>query len=622
MVKDEDVCLHCGLCAERCPTAAWDMSEVRPGDSVCVGNGCSSGGQRMSGINDFAFKMATVNGTGSASANSLLMQAIFRMGIPVTGKNVFPSNIQGLPTWYEIRVSKDGYTARPRARRSRRRAESGDVREGRRRGAPRRLPALRLVVAARRQSSFAKASRSSAFRSARCASRTSRATAIARCCATSSTSARSPRCSNSTWTSSARCCARSSRRRRALLDANFTRDPARLRLREGELRVSAALPSRADGRDEGQHPHRRQHRRCARRRVRRRDGRRVVSDHAVDVADGSVQGILRALPRRPGDEASASTALIQAEDELAAAGMVIGAGWAGARSFTSTAGPGISLMSEFIGLAYYTEIPAVFFDIQRTGPSTGMPTRTQQGDLLSIAYSVARRHEAHRALPGESGGVLLPRRRSVRSRRAISDAGVRRVRSRHRDERLDVQALHVGRQLSPRSRQGARRRRAREGREVLALPRSSTATASRRARCPGVHPRGALLHARLGTRQARHVHRGLRRVSGGRRSAGAEVRDGGAGRAGAGIHQAATPTADDRHHLDRRMSRRGARGGRPAARQRASTSTTCASARSPSDRGVREFLEAHPQVLRRRAESRRPAALAARHRDRHRRATA
>jgi 2-oxoglutarate ferredoxin oxidoreductase subunit alpha len=79
-------------------------------------------------------------------------------------------------------------------------------------------------------------------------------------------------------------------------------------------------------------------------------------------------------------------ALIQAEDELAAAGMVIGAGWCGARSFTSTAGPGISLMSEFIGLAYYTEIPGVFFDIQRTGPSTGMPTRTQQGDLLSIAY--------------------------------------------------------------------------------------------------------------------------------------------------------------------------------------------------------------------------------------------
>src|SRR5213076_3454977 len=78
--------------------------------------------------------------------------------------------------------------------------------------------------------------------------------------------------------------------------------------------------------------------------------------------------------------------VVQAEDELAAAGMVLGAGWAGARAMTSTAGPGISLMSEFIGLGYYAEVPGVFVDVQRTGPSTGMPTRTQQGDLLSIAY--------------------------------------------------------------------------------------------------------------------------------------------------------------------------------------------------------------------------------------------
>src|SRR4029079_16054854 len=94
------------------PDGGVGHGEVRAGDSVCVGNGCR-GGQRMSGVNDFAFKMATVNGTGSASANSLLMRAIFHMGIPVTGKNLFPSNIQGLPTAYEIRVSKDGYTARP-----------------------------------------------------------------------------------------------------------------------------------------------------------------------------------------------------------------------------------------------------------------------------------------------------------------------------------------------------------------------------------------------------------------------------------------------------------------------------------------------------------------------------
>ncbi len=97
--------------------------------------------------------------------------------------------------------------------------------------------------------------------------------------------------------------------------------------------------------------------------------------------------------------------ILQAEDELAAAGMVIGAGWAGARAFTPTAGPGISLMSEFIGLAYYAEVPAVFFDVQRTGPSTGMPTRTQQGDLMLVAYARTATRSTS-ALPGEPGRVL------------------------------------------------------------------------------------------------------------------------------------------------------------------------------------------------------------------------
>ncbi len=109
MVKDEDVCVHCGLCAERCPTAAWDMATLRAHHSE---SGRSRGEmmhqRQVIRANDFALKLANVNGTGSASANGLLMQAIFRMGIPVSGKNLFPSNIQGLPTWYEVRVSKSG----------------------------------------------------------------------------------------------------------------------------------------------------------------------------------------------------------------------------------------------------------------------------------------------------------------------------------------------------------------------------------------------------------------------------------------------------------------------------------------------------------------------------------
>ena len=110
MMKDEDLCVHCGLCAERCPTAAWDMQKFE----LLIGYAGQAAPVRnmLSGINDFAIKLANVNGTGSASANGLIMQAIFRMGVPVSGKNLFPSNIQGLPTWYEIRVNKDGYTAR------------------------------------------------------------------------------------------------------------------------------------------------------------------------------------------------------------------------------------------------------------------------------------------------------------------------------------------------------------------------------------------------------------------------------------------------------------------------------------------------------------------------------
>ena len=145
--------------------------------------------------------------------------------------------------------------------------------------------------------------------------------------------------------------------------------------------------------------------------------------------------------------------ILQAEDELAAIGMVIGASWNGARAFTSTAGPGISLMSELLGLAYYAEIPAVVIDVQRTGPSTGMPTRTQQADILACAYASPRRHQAHPAVPGQPQRVLPDRGQGrLRPGRAVPDPGVHAVRPGHRHERLGHPPADLGRQLPARPR--------------------------------------------------------------------------------------------------------------------------------------------------------------------------
>ena len=149
---------------------------------------------------------------------------------------------------------------------------------------------------------------------------------------------------------------------------------------------------------EGQDHHRRQRGVRHGRGVCRRDGGGVVSDYAFDSLVEATTDLLKKFRVTP--EGKATFAVVQAEDELAAIGMVLGAGWAGARSMTSTSGPGISLMAEFTGLGYYAEIPGVIFDVQRTGPSTGMPTRTSQADLLSSGVSFARRHQALVLLPG------------------------------------------------------------------------------------------------------------------------------------------------------------------------------------------------------------------------------
>ncbi len=335
--------------------------------------------------NDFAFKIGTVNGTGSASANGLLMQAIFRMGIPVSGKNVFPSNIQGLPTWYEIRVNKDGYTARaPRfdlvvaLNPSTYQRDVAEVRQG---GFLLYDSSWPLDAALRRQDvsllgiPFGRLC-GEAFQG-------DRERQLMRNIAYAGALVAFLNIDMGIIEGMIR---EQFGRKPALLESNFK--ALRLGHDFAKANFSCPLPFHLERMD-------------------------ATADYII--IDGNTAAALGCLyagatvgawyPITPAtslmeafkglceryrvdrETGRKRFCILQAEDELAAAGMVVGAGWAGARAFTPTAGPGISLMQEFIGLAYYTEIPAVFFDVQRVGPSTGMPTRTQQGDLLSLAYA-------------------------------------------------------------------------------------------------------------------------------------------------------------------------------------------------------------------------------------------
>jgi 2-oxoglutarate ferredoxin oxidoreductase subunit alpha len=339
----------------------------------------------MSGVNDFAFKMGTVNGTGSASANSLLMQAIFRMGIPVTGKNLFPSNIQGLPTWYEIRVSKDGYTARPAAvdlvvamNPSTYAKDVAAVRPGGyllydsswpldpalvREGITiLGVPFGQMCVEHFERDRDRTLLRNIAYAGALAALLSIDIDVIGGML--KEKFGKKPR----------------------LLEANHT--AIRLGYEYAKKEFDCPLPFHLAPMDA--------------------TSGHILMDGNTAAALGCVfagatvgawypitpaTALMEAFKafcekyRVDPDTGLHRYAILQAEDELAAAGIVIGAGWAGARAFTNTSGPGISLMQEFIGLAYYTDIPGVFFDVQRTGPSTGMPTRTQQADLLSLAFA-------------------------------------------------------------------------------------------------------------------------------------------------------------------------------------------------------------------------------------------
>jgi 2-oxoglutarate/2-oxoacid ferredoxin oxidoreductase subunit alpha len=339
----------------------------------------------VSGTNDFAFKIGTVNGTGSASANGLLMKAIFRMGIPVSGKNLFPSNIQGLPTWYEIRVSREGHTAR--------RAEFDlmvamnpasyvrDVAEVRAGGWVLHDSSWPLPEQIQRDDV------------------TFLGAPLARLCNEHFEGARVRILLKNIVYSGVLAALlgldmkvveelleETYSRKKALLDANF--EAVRLGWDFAREHFECPLPIRLERMDA--------------------TSGHIIIDGNTAAALGCVyagatvaawypitpstslvdafSGFCERFRKDP-DTGRSRVAIIQAEDELAAVGMVVGASWVGGRAFTATSGPGISLMSEFIGLAYYAELPVVIFNVQRTGPSTGMPTRTQQGDLMMVAYA-------------------------------------------------------------------------------------------------------------------------------------------------------------------------------------------------------------------------------------------
>ena len=341
--------------------------------------------KRIEATNDFVVKFANVNGSGSASANELFARSILRMGVPVSPRNIFPSNIQGLPTWYEVRVNETGY-------------------QGRRGG-------VDLVVAMNPQTwtqdvkeidpggyliyDNSKPLPKSKFRD----DVNAIGMPLTEIC-------------NATYTDP---------RQRQLfkniiyvgaLSALMEIDPNEIerlfseQYKGKEALLQSNIKALRLGRD-----YAREHLACPiGLRVKRANsvGNKIFVDGNSATALGAVYGgatVCAWYPITPSSSLAEAFighcrkyrvdpatgkhryAIIQGEDELASIGIAIGAGWNGARSFTATSGPGISLMQEFIGLAYFAEIPVVIVDVQRGGPSTGMPTRTQQSDLISCAYA-------------------------------------------------------------------------------------------------------------------------------------------------------------------------------------------------------------------------------------------
>ena len=336
----------------------------------------------MAGINDFVIKFATVNGSGSASANSMFVKTLFRMGVPVSPKNIFPSNIQGLATWYEVRVSGKGYLGR---------------RDG-----------IDLFVAMNPQS-YAEDVKaivpggwllydSSLPRKWGRDDITVLPVPIAEMCAKKWSDPRQRQLfKNMVYVGALT----------ALLDMDL--DVVKVvvaeQLKGKEKLVAANMAAVELGRTYALEnfqcplPICVEHSDATKGKILVTGneaaglgavyaGATVLGWYPITPSTSVAEGFEKHAKRlRTTKDGKHLYAIVQAEDELAAIGIAIGAGWNGARGFTATSGPGISLMSEFLGLAYFAEVPVVLFNIQRGGPSTGMPTRTGQPDVLSCAYA-------------------------------------------------------------------------------------------------------------------------------------------------------------------------------------------------------------------------------------------
>jgi 2-oxoglutarate ferredoxin oxidoreductase subunit alpha len=342
-------------------------------------------------VNDLTIHVATVNGSGSQSSNNVLMRSIFQMGVPVSGKNMFPSNIAGLPTWFTIRANKDGWIARKKE------------------------VDLMICMNAQTAREDVEGLPSGAL-----------------CIYDAPLNCKQVRNDvifyEVPFAKIAGELASDSKLRKLLTNMIYVgvvaeligidRDEILIAINKQFKGKKKAIDPNIEAIDKGMSYARANLPRQSKHRIERmnKTAGKIIIDGNAAAAIGAMFGgvtVVTWYPITPSsslceslidymkqyriENGKATFAIVQAEDELAAVGMVLGAGWAGARSMTSTAGPGVSLMAEFVGLGYFAEIPGVIWDIQRVGPSTGLPTRTAQGDVREVAH-LSHGDTAHIAL--------------------------------------------------------------------------------------------------------------------------------------------------------------------------------------------------------------------------------